>query len=144
LLLLYKYDTMKNMIAEATANKQTVLIVDDDEFLLEMYALKFKEEGFTVEIAETGKDALTKIESVKPDVVLLDVVLPEMDGFAVLQKMRPEKKSGLPIIVLLTNLSQKDDTERGMRLGADDYVVKAHFTPSEVVEKVRKLLSARK
>ncbi|OGZ56742.1 MAG: hypothetical protein A3H64_01655 [Candidatus Ryanbacteria bacterium RIFCSPLOWO2_02_FULL_45_11c] len=132
------------MIAEATANKQTVLIVDDDEFLLEMYALKFKEEGFTVEIAETGKDALTKIESVKPDVVLLDVVLPEMDGFAVLQKMRPEKKSGLPIIVLLTNLSQKDDTERGMRLGADDYVVKAHFTPSEVVEKVRKLLSARK
>ena len=134
---------MKNMIAEATANKQTVLIVDDDEFLLEMYALKFKEEGFTVEIAETGKDALTKIESVKPDVVLLDVVLPEMDGFAVLQKMRPEKKSGLPIIVLLTNLSQKDDTERGMRLGADDYVVKAHFTPSEVVEKVRKLLSAR-
>jgi len=143
-LLLYKYDTMKNMIAEATANKQTVLIVDDDEFLLEMYALKFKEEGFTVEIAETGKDALTKIESVKPDVVLLDVVLPEMDGFAVLQKMRPEKKSGLPIIVLLTNLSQKDDTERGMRLGADDYVVKAHFTPSEVVEKVRKLLSARK
>jgi len=105
--------------------------------------LKFKEEGFTVEIAETGKDALTKIESVKPDVVLLDVVLPEMDGFAVLQKMRPEKKSGLPIIVLLTNLSQKDDTERGMRLGADDYVVKAHFTPSEVVEKVRKLLSAR-
>ena len=144
MLLLYKYDTMKNMIAEATANKQTVLIVDDDEFLLEMYALKFKEEGFTVEIAETGKDALTKIESVKPDVVLLDVVLPEMDGFAVLQKMRPEKKSGLPIIVLLTNLSQKDDTERGMRLGADDYVVKAHFTPSEVVEKVRKLLSARK
>jgi len=144
LLLLYKYDTMKNMSTEANTKKQTVLIVDDDEFLLEMYALKFKEEGFTVEIAETGKDALTKIESVKPDVVLLDVVLPEMDGFAVLQKMRPEKKSGLPIIVLLTNLSQKDDTERGMRLGADDYVVKAHFTPSEVVEKVRKLLSARK
>ena len=135
---------MKNMSTEANTKKQTVLIVDDDEFLLEMYALKFKEEGFTVEIAETGKDALTKIESVKPDVVLLDVVLPEMDGFAVLQKMRPEKKSGLPIIVLLTNLSQKDDTERGMRLGADDYVVKAHFTPSEVVEKVRKLLSARK
>lgn len=135
---------MKDMITETNTKKQTVLIVDDDGFLLEMYALKFKEEGFTVEVAETGKDAFAKIESAKPDVVLLDVVLPEMDGFAVLQKIRGEKKTGSPIVVLLTNLSQKDDTERGMRLGADDYVVKAHFTPSEVVEKVRKLLSARK
>lgn len=124
--------------------KQTVLIVDDDEFLLEMYALKFKEEGFVVEIAKTGREALEKVVSIKPDIVLLDIVLPEMDGFSVLQKMRGEKKSSTPLIVMLTNLSQKDDAERGMRLGADDYVVKAHYTPSEVVEKVRKLLAKRK
>ena len=122
----------------------TVLIVDDDEFLLEMYALKFKEEGFRVEIAESGREALEQIERVKPDVVLLDVVLPELDGFAVLQKLRSEKKAHVPFVVMLTNLGQKDDTERGMRLGADDYVVKAHFTPSEVVEKVRKLLAKKK
>lgn len=123
---------------------QTVLIVDDDEFLLEMYALKFKEEGFVVEIAKTGRDALEKVASIKPNIVLLDVVLPEMDGFSILQKMRAEKNSSTPLIVMLTNLSQKDDTERGMRLGADDYIVKAHYTPSEVVEKVRKLLAKRK
>ena len=128
----------------SSAEKKKVLIVDDDEFLLEMYALKFKEEGFLVEIAETGRIALEKVQSVKPDVVLLDVVLPEMDGFSVLQKIHDEKKTDLPLIIMLTNLSQKDDTERGMRLGADDYVVKAHFTPSEVVEKVRKLLAKKK
>lgn len=124
--------------------KHVVLIVDDDEFLLEMYALKFKEEGFGVEIAQSGREALEKMDSAHPDIVLLDIVLPEMDGFSVLQKMRGEKKSKGPLIVMLTNLSQKDDTERGMRLGADDYIVKAHYTPSEVVEKVRKLLAKRK
>ncbi|OGZ46317.1 MAG: hypothetical protein A3J54_00545 [Candidatus Ryanbacteria bacterium RIFCSPHIGHO2_02_FULL_45_13b] len=122
----------------------TVLIVDDDEFLLEMYAIKFKEEGFAVEIAKSGQDALEKAASAHPDIVLLDVVLPEMDGFSILQKMRSEKKSDGPLIIMLTNLSQKDDTERGLRLGADDYIVKAHYTPSEVVEKVRKLLAKRK
>ena len=121
-----------------------MLIVDDDEFLLEMYAIKFKEEGFAVEIAKSGQDALEKAASAHPDIVLLDVVLPEMDGFSILQKMRSEKKSDGPLIIMLTNLSQKDDTERGLRLGADDYIVKAHYTPSEVVEKVRKLLAKRK
>lgn len=122
---------------------QVVLIVDDDEFLLEMYALKFKQEGFVVEIAQTGPEALDKAGSVKPDAILLDVVLPEMDGFAVLRKLRRDATTK-PLIVMLTNLGQKDDAERGMRLGADDYVVKAHFTPSEVVEKVRRLLSKHK
>ena len=130
--------------SNTSSEKKVVLIVDDDQFLLEMYALKFKEEGFTVEVAETGQDALEKAKTVKPDIILLDVVLPEMDGFVVLQKLRANKETALPLVVMLTNLSQKDDTERGLRLGVDDYVVKAHFTPSEVVEKVRKLLSKRK
>lgn len=123
--------------------KKKVLIVDDDDFLLEMYALKFKEEGFLVEIAKAGKEAIEKIKMAEPDVVLLDIVLPEMDGFSVLQAIRKDKKQRTPIVIMLTNLSQKDDTQRGMRLGADDYVVKAHFTPSEVVAKVKKLLSKR-
>lgn len=122
----------------------TVLIVDDDDFLLEMYTLKFKEEGFSVEIAKTGKDAIQKVNTLVLDVILLDIVLPEMDGFEILQEIRSNKqKTPRPFIIMLTNLSQKDDTDRGMRLGADDYVVKAHFTPSEVVEKVKKLLAKR-
>ena len=73
-----------------------------------------------------------------PDVVLLDIVMPGLDGFQVLEELR--KKGDRRKIILLTNLGQKEDVERGMRLGADDYVIKAHFTPSEVVEKVRSIL----
>lgn len=118
-----------------------VLIVDDDEFLLEMYALKFKESGFEVDIAANGKKALAKIQEFKPDVVLLDVVMPAMDGFEVLQEIRSKKLAPDARILMLTNLGQKEDTERGLALGADDYVVKAHFTPTEVVGKVRSLLA---
>lgn len=120
-----------------------VLIVDDDEFLLEMYALKFKESGFEVEIAQNGRKALGKLQEFHPDVILLDVVMPIMDGFETLQEIRTKNTAPEAKIVMLTNLGQKEDTERGMSLGADDYVVKAHFTPTEVVEKVRAVLEKK-
>ena len=120
-----------------------VLIVDDDEFLLEMYALKFKESGFEVDIAPNGKKALEKIQEFKPNVVLLDVVMPAMDGFEVLQEIRSKKLAPGARILMLTNLGQKEDTERGLALGADDYIVKAHFTPTEVVGKVNAVLEKK-
>ncbi len=120
-----------------------VLIVDDDNFLLEMYALKFKEAAFEVDVAQTGQLAIEKTRQMEPDVVLLDIVLPEKDGFEVLQEIKSPKNKTSPLVVMLTNLGQKDDTDRSIRLGADDYVVKAHFTPSEVVEKVKKLLTKK-
>lgn len=129
---------------EKDTQQKTILIVDDDEFLLEMYALKFKEVGFKVEIAKTGREAIDKAGELAPDIILLDIVLPEMDGFEVLQEIRRNKKVPSSLIIMLTNLGQRDDTERSIRLGADDYIIKAHFTPSEVVEKVIILLAKRK
>ena len=117
-----------------------ILIVDDDPFILDMYILKFKEKGFDVDTARDGKTALEKIDSYDPEVVLLDVVMPVMDGFEVLQELKKRKSASRAKIVLLTNLGQKEDVERGMELGAHDYIIKAHFTPSEVVEKVKSLL----
>lgn len=118
-----------------------ILMIDDDPFIADMYVLKFRDEQFEIETAHNGKDGLKKIEEFKPDIILLDVVMPDMDGFQVLEEI---KKKGVPHkIILLTNLGQKEDVERGLALGASDYVVKAHFTPSEVVEKVRKLLGAQ-
>jgi len=116
-----------------------ILIIDDDLFILEMYVLKFKAEGFQVNTATDGRSGLEKIKEYKPDVVLLDVVMPTLDGFEVLQELKKQKAPRQFKIVLLTNLGQKEDVERGMQLGADDYVIKAHFTPSEVVEKVKSL-----
>ncbi len=118
-----------------------ILIIDDDPFILDMYALKFKNDGFTVEAAHDGKTGLEKIKEFSPDVVLLDVVMPAMDGFEVLEALKKEKLAALPKIILLTNLGQKENIERGLALGAIDYLIKAHFTPSEVVKKVKEILA---
>lgn len=118
-----------------------ILLIDDDPFILDMYVLKFKESGFEIDTARDGKEGLKKIQESGPDLVLLDVVMPIMDGFDVLQELKKEKpQGGFPKIILLTNLGQKEDVERGIKLGADDYIIKAHFTPSEVVGKVKQLL----
>ncbi|OHA54319.1 MAG: hypothetical protein A2Z62_01180 [Candidatus Terrybacteria bacterium RIFCSPLOWO2_02_42_20] len=123
--------------------KHKILIIDDDEFLLDMYAVKFKEEGFEVELARGGKDALNKIkEGIYPEVVLLDVVMPGMDGFELLEIIRKEKLIPTSKIIILSNLSQKEHLDKGTNLGVADYVVKAYFTPSEVVKKVNTVLQS--
>ena len=121
-----------------------VLIVDDDAFLLDMYSIKFKESGFSVEIAKNGEEALAKAKSLNPDVILLDIVMPKMDGFDVLRAIKKDNIAQGAVIFILTNLGQKEDVDRGLRLGASDYIVKAHFTPSEVVAKVRSFLGPQK
>ncbi|MBI2023485.1 response regulator [Candidatus Giovannonibacteria bacterium] len=121
-----------------------VLIVDDDEFLLDMYVLKFREAGFEVEIARNGEEAVEKAESLNPDIILLDVVMPKTDGFDVLRALKKKNVAQKALLFLLTNLGQKEDIERGMKLGANDYIVKAHFTPSEVVAKVNSYIEKTK
>ncbi len=126
----------------ATSDQKTrVLLIDDDPFILDMYVLKLKERGFAVDIASDGKTGLQKLQTFQPDVVLLDIVLPSMDGFSVLETIKKQTVARPPKVVLLTNLGQKEDIDRGMRLGADDYLIKAHFTPSEVVNKIERLVN---
>ena len=92
----------------------TVFLVDDDEFLLDMYALKFKSSGFNVEIAYGGEEALTKIKKgLSPDVVLLDVVMPKLNGFEFLEMARKEKLLENSLVVILSNLGQKDEIAKG-------------------------------
>lgn len=121
-----------------------VFIVDDDEFLLDMYAVKFRESGFEVEVARGGEEALSKIQSgYTPDAILLDIVMPGLDGFEMLRAMKKEQIGAGSQVIILSNLGQKDDIERGLGLGAKDYIVKAHFTPTEVVKKIETLLGAK-
>lgn len=117
-----------------------ILVIDDDPFILDMYVLKFRDQGFQIETATDGAMGLGKIKTFTPDIVLLDVVMPKMDGFDVIKKLQEEKKTKNFKILFLTNFGQKEDVERGMQLGADGYIIKAHFTPSEVVNKVREML----
>lgn len=119
-----------------------ILIVEDDQFLRDLFVMKLKKEGATVIESEDGEDALRKIRGGSLDLVLLDIVLPKLDGFEVLKKLKSEKNkdvSKIPII-LLTNLGQQDDINQGLQSGADAYIIKAHFTPSEVVKKIKEVL----
>jgi len=121
-------------------NKKTILIVEDDAFLSDMYQTKFTESGYDVKVAGDGQQGLSALqEGLRPDMVLLDIVMPKMDGIEMLTAVKKEEKLKNIPIVLLTNLGQETDITRGMELGALDYFVKAHFTPSEVVKKVEAL-----
>lgn len=123
-----------------TKNKGTVLIVEDDFFLLNIYSTKFEGEGYTVFIAEDGEKGLALAKLKKPDIILLDVLMPKLDGFGFLRDIKKNQDLELIPIILLTNLSQRKDIDKGLAMGADDYLVKAHFMPSEVVEKVETIL----
>ena len=121
--------------------KQThVLLVEDDTFLAGIYQKKFEMEGFKISVAGDGEKGLADAKKKKPDIVLLDILLPKLDGFGVLAKLKAEAATKKIPVILLTNLGQKDDVEKGLEAGAVDYLIKAHFKPSEVVEKVRVVL----
>jgi len=117
-----------------------ILIVEDDPFLSEMYSTKLLQEKFEVELAGDGREALKKAAESHPDLILLDIVLPKMDGFETLGKIKKDPALKHIKVIALTNLGQKEEVEKGLSLGADDYIVKAHFTPSEVINKVKQIL----
>ncbi len=117
-----------------------ILLVEDDSFLANIYKTKFEMEGFTVNVAENGELGLKEAKKKKPDLILLDILLPKMDGFTVLQHLKADSALKDVPVILLTNLGQKDDVEKGLKLGAADYLIKAHFKPSETVDKVKKVL----
>lgn len=126
------------------ADTSKILLVDDDEFLLDMYSMKFKEAGFNIDIASSGQDALDKLVRKSYDIILLDIVMPGVDGFEVLNRMKNDNLGGGVPVIVLSNLGQKEDIDRGLSLGAKDYIIKAHFTPTEVVEKIKSHLAGKK
>lgn len=123
--------------------KIKILIAEDEEILLKMYTTKFRLKGFEVYGARNGAEALEIALKVKPEIILLDIIMPLVDGFGVLRKIKEnESLKNIPVI-LLTNLAQDSDIDEGLKLGANDYLVKASTTPDEVVEKVKKILGQK-
>ena len=122
------------------AKQLKILLVEDDNFLLNMYADKFRVEGFEVFIADNGAAGLKLAKEKAPDLILLDVLLPKMSGFEVLQELNKDQRAKNIPVILLTNLSQKEEVTKGLELGAKDFLIKAHFMPQEVVAKVKSVL----
>ncbi len=114
-----------------------ILIIEDDKFLRELIVRKLSNENFEISEAVDGEEGIKKVETEKPDLVLLDLILPGIDGFKVLSKMKDDPSSASIPVIILSNLGQREDVERGLKLGAVDYLVKAHFTPNEIIDKVK-------
>lgn len=128
-------------MAEGDQVKQKLLIIEDDRFIAKMYQTKLNLEGFEVEVAENGVIGVEKIKSFGPDLVLLDIIMPEMDGFAVLEAIRDDDTINSTSVVVMSNLAQEDHLKRAKALGAKDYIVKSQFTPMDVVKKIKEVLA---
>ena len=124
-----------------TQDKIKILLVEDDSFLLGMYAAKFELENFKVIMAKDGEKAIRLAIKEAPDIILLDIILPKINGFEVLRQLKTNSETARIPVILLSNLSQKDEIEQGLKMGAKDYLIKAHFMPSEVVDKIKKALN---
>lgn len=121
--------------------KIKILLIEDEEMLANMYEVKFKNEGFDIMKANDGAIGLELAKSENPDFILLDIIMPKMDGFSVLKALRENDVTKDKPVMLLTNLGQEEDVKRGNELGAVGYLVKANITPAEVVAKVKEKLA---
>ena len=117
-----------------------ILLIEDDKFLRELMVKKLLTMDYDVTSAVDGESGLSMIKEVKPDVVLLDLILPGINGFEVLEKAKQDPEIADIPVIILSNLGQKEYIERGQKLGAADFMIKAHFTPQEVVNKIKTIL----
>ena len=119
-----------------------VLIVEDDSILLKIYQKKFQVEGFEVETAEDGLEGLTKIKSLKPDLVVMDIMLPGLNGLEAMAKAKADPQTSAIKFLVLTNLSTTDDAEAAIKKGASGFLVKSEITPTLVVDKAKQILKS--
>ncbi len=128
------------METEEKSSKQKILIVEDDFFVRDLYNRELGREGFEVTTAEDGTGGLSKILEEKPDLILLDIMLPGMSGLDVLKKIKEEETVKDIPVVLLTNLGQDSVIREAFSLGAVGYLIKAAYTPTQIIEEVKKFL----
>lgn len=121
-----------------------ILLAEDDQFISGLYSDKFSSLGYEVEVVRDGFELLEILKKYIPDIILLDIVMPKMTGFEVLEHIKKDDSLKKILVLMLTNLGDKSDIDRAMDLGAESYVIKSHFTPAEVVDKVNALLCINK
>lgn len=135
----HHYDTKPSLYSEVRA---IILSVDDERDVTELVDFHLTKAGYTVVTAASGREALDKVEQQKPDLILLDLMLPDIDGFGVCEILRRQRVTATIPIVILTAWATRDAQHFGLELGALDYMTKP-FSPKELVERVRRLLNLR-
>src|SRR3989339_849253 len=124
-------------------SKKKVLIVEDDNFVAEVYSTKLLEMGHEVRIAQNGEDGLKMVAEERPDLILLDIIMPVMGGIEMLEEIKKKNEWKQIPVILLTNVGEKESVQKERSLGVQDYLIKSHFTPAEVIEKIEAILGTR-
>lgn len=120
--------------------KIPILLIDDDAFLAQIYTQKLEIEGFDVHLAGSGEDGLKLVVREPPACILLDILLPGMDGFEVLEKLKADEETAKIPVIMVSNMGQREDVERAKQLGATSYLIKSHTLPGDVLRKVKEVL----
>lgn len=115
-----------------------VLLVEDEELIITLLQRKLEKEGYKVSVARDGIEGMEKMREAEPDLVLLDIVMPRMGGFEVIEEMRKDKELRIIPIIVISNSGQPVELDRAKRLGARDWLIKTEFDPKEVLNKVKK------
>ena len=132
-------------MSEPIQNQKKVLLVDDDTFLLDMYAVKFKNQGYDVRTCDNAEAALKVLrDGYVPDATLTDIIMPGMDGIEFVSAVRKENLASKSVVIMLTNQGMPDDITRAKKLNVDGYIIKATTIPSDVLRETEKILSAKK
>lgn len=135
-------DSTENVAGVTVSGKQeTILLAEDDRFVSDIYKRKLSEDGYRVLHAQNGREATEFLEKEIPDLILLDIMMPVMNGIEVLESIKKEDRLKDIPVIMLTNLAEREQIEKCTSLGSNGYIVKAHFTPSEVTERVREMLN---
>ncbi|MBI1984944.1 MAG: response regulator [Candidatus Wildermuthbacteria bacterium] len=119
---------------------QKILVIEDDKFLRDLLLQKLAKEGYESLEALDGTQGLKKIQEEKPNLVVLDLILPGMDGFEVLRLAKENQETAHIPLLVLSNLGEREDVERALKLGAADFMVKSQFTPGEIVSRIKSIL----
>ena len=125
-------------------NNKTICIVDDQEVIVDMYKIKLEQAGFRVVSASDGKKGYEVIKQTRPDLALIDIIMPEMDGLSLVKKIKSDKKLYNIPIIILSNYISPEENEEALKLGALFSLAKPHFMPSKILEIIDEVLSEKK
>ena len=117
-----------------------ILFVEDDTFLADILQQSLTQAAFQVSIARDGEEAVTVVKKLQPDLILLDLLLPKLDGFGVLEKLRSDPSTATIPVIILSNLMDQDSMTKGKRLGISAYMIKASTVPDEIIAKIKEVL----
>ncbi len=121
--------------------KIKILVVEDESFLLELYEMKLEQAGYEVIKASNGEEGISLAQLELPRLILLDILMPKVDGYEMLKELKSSNKTKNIPVIIFSNLSQKEEIEKGLKLGAKDFIIKTSITPTELEAKVKEYLN---